>query len=305
MPNWRLGSQIMRVLFLLLPQLLPVSAPRAAELTLDAASTHIVAVEINGHPLNLRVDPGNAGYIILNPAAARKAGLNGSLIGSTVSVGPVRLAGKTNRVSFKVGVSETKQRVVWNYRDVIDHADGVISPAILPFDSVTLHLRKQTEKQSTLVLPVRYDHGRGLFFPLELAGKTIAVRLSTLQPLSMATASAGAILAGEHDGSWTGEPRTEHIRFGISRPVRPMTLQRPVNFDSLRIQDILVRTSDNPGQQLPPEPTSDPDEIVVRAKAQSKQPATLLITLGYDRLTSCSSISYRRASQAFMLQCDV
>ena len=40
----------------------------AADLVLDQRSGFVVPVEVNGHTLRLRVDPGANGVIVLNPA---------------------------------------------------------------------------------------------------------------------------------------------------------------------------------------------------------------------------------------------
>lgn len=294
----------MRIVLFLLTLLLLPSATWAGDLTLDAASGHIVAVEVNGHPLRLRVDPGSSGYIILNPAAARASGLKGSLFGSRTSIGPVTLDGKSNRVTLTVGASRTRQRAVWVERDVIRDADGIISPAALPFDNVTLEWSTRSAGEPAVVLPMRYDHGRGLFFPYNAGGETIIVRLSTVQPLSMATASAAALIAAAHGGGWSGEPRREHIRFGVERPVRPMVLSRPVDLSGFAVGRFLVRTSDNRGgYRLPTDAPADPDEIVVTAKAKDKQPTNLHLTLGMDRLGACGSITYRKASQSLVMRC--
>lgn len=292
------------VLFLFVLLLLP-SAAWADDLTLDAASDHIIAVEVNGHPLRLKVDPGSSGYLILNPAAARAAGLKGSLIGSQTSIGPVVLDGKSNRVRLTVDGSTTRQRVVWVDRDVTTGADGIISPAALPFDNVTLELSAGSARSATFVLPMRYDHGLGLFFPYSAGGDTIIARLSTVQPLSMATASAAAVIAAAQGGSWSAEPRREHIRFAVERPVRPMALSRPVDLSGFAVDRFLVRISDNRGgHRLPADAPADPDEIVVAAKAKDKQPRNLHLTLGVDRLGACQSVTYRRASQSLALRCN-
>lgn len=285
--------------------LLCFSAPAWAEnLTLDAASGHIISVEVNGFPLRLKVDPGSAGYIILNPAAAQAAGLKGSLVGSKAPIGPVVLNGKSNRVRLTVGGSTTRRRAVWVDRDATKDADGLISPAALPFDHVTLELSEPSADQSLFVLPMRYDDGRGLFFPFQAGEDEITIRFSTVQPLSMATASAAALIAASHGSSWSGEPRSEHIRFGVERPVRPMSLSRALELNGFVIDRFLVRTSDNRGQhELPADAPVDSDEIVVTAGAQDKQARNLLLTLGLDRMNACSSITYSMASQSLTLRC--
>jgi hypothetical protein len=55
---------------------LAAAAPAsAADLLLDHRSGFVIPIEVNGHTLRLRVDPGANGVIVLNPEAAQRVGL--------------------------------------------------------------------------------------------------------------------------------------------------------------------------------------------------------------------------------------
>jgi hypothetical protein len=73
MANW-LG----RAAAALLAALAAASPAQAADLVLDRASGFVVTAEVDGRTLRLRVDPGANGVIVLNPAAAERAGLRES-----------------------------------------------------------------------------------------------------------------------------------------------------------------------------------------------------------------------------------
>jgi hypothetical protein len=111
----------------------------------------------------------------------------------------------------------------------------------------------------------------------------IFVEFSLLQPHSLATASAGALIAASHGGEWTGEARPALIKFGIERPIRPMRLARPLEIGGFALPALHVRTGDHRGNfQLPPDaappPSSeagqDPDEIVVTGNVRAPAPAS-------------------------------
>ncbi|HEX9932500.1 MAG TPA: aspartyl protease family protein [Allosphingosinicella sp.] len=76
MAGWR--QRIGRAAAGLLAALAAASPAEAADLVLDRSSGFVVTAEVNGQTLRLRVDPGANGVIVLNPAAAERAGLRES-----------------------------------------------------------------------------------------------------------------------------------------------------------------------------------------------------------------------------------
>jgi hypothetical protein len=281
-----------------------LSAPAAAaDLRLDAESGFTVPAVIRGQTLNLRVDLESPGHPILNPGGAARVGFRGSWWDARAIVGPVRLRGETNSSKFWVAGIEREHRFVWFDRDHVTGADGVISPHDLPYDNVTFRLRPEAPGEVTTLLTMEFTRGAGLVFPMTVSGRPIAVQFSTRQALTLATASAGAVVAESQSGQWAGESREALIEFGVSRPVRPMRLARPLEIGTFRVSDIFVRTGDHRGDfQLPPDAAQDPDEIVVTGNIR-RQRARLFMTVGFDRLSSCSSLSYARATRQLTLRC--
>ena len=203
------------------------TAGRAAELTLDGSTRYTIPAEINGQPLRLRVDIAASGYIVLNPDAARRAGLEGSMVRARTLVGPYRLTGGSNAVRIDLAGIQLRERIGWFDRNVVEGAEGVISPEILPYEAVTFRLAPERPDDRVTQAALSFTKGGGLFLPYETAGRTVGVRFSTLEPRSLATAAAGALISGEQGSRWAGEPEEAVISFGISRPVREMRLDRP------------------------------------------------------------------------------
>ena len=289
---------------ILIACLLGWSPAAARELRLERASGYVVSATINDQPVRLRIDPGAPGYIVLNPDAARKIGLKGSLISSSVSIGPTKLEGETNQVSLVVDEMRSKARVVWVERNITDIADGIISPEVLPYERVTLQFSSSDLSHRRYALPMRYDASRGLHYAQAIGDENLFVRFSVEQPTSLATASAGALIAAAYRGQRAGAAVSEPVRFGITRPVRPMRLGEALLLQGFPVTLFGVRTSDNRGKlALPDDPNADPDEIVVTGQAKSKQPRLLLLTLGRDRLGGCSSTTYSKPERTLSLQC--
>lgn len=95
------------------------------------------------------------------------------------------------------------------------------------------------------------------------------------------------------------------IRLGVMRPVRPMTLARPLGVGPLALDRIFVRTGDFGSAAAIPDadaPEADPDEIVVTgAKPKGKQ--RYFLEIGRDALAGCSSILFDKVAKRVVLSC--
>lgn len=275
----------------------------AADLTLDASTGFTIPVEVRGQTVNMRVDLESSGYPTMNPAVAARLGFRGSLFGARAIVGPVRLSGEQNGTKFRIGGVERGYRFAFFDRNVVEGADGLISPHELHYDNVTFRLRPEQAGEVTTTLQTIYDKSGGIIYPLQLGDRRIAVEFSLLQPHSFTTASAGAHFASFHGGEWAGEARPGLVKFGIERPMRPMRFTRPLDIGGLALAELLVRTGDHRGNfQLPPDAQQDPDEIVVTGNV-ARTRARLFLTVGRDRLDRCSSLTYARATKILTLRC--
>lgn len=274
----------------------------AADLVLDAGN-HIVEARIDGVPVRLRVDPETAGYIILNADAARRIGLRRSMIGARTTVGPVRISGSTKVARVAIGSTEGRRRLIWTDRVAAQDADGLIGPADMPFDHVVFRLRPPTGTERTLTLPMDFERSTGLFHDLTIGGQAITFRISTIRTDSIATAAAGALLAAHHGGAWAGEPGEQMIKYGVMRPVRPMSFTRAPSIAGVPMQRVTIRTSDNRGNAaLPADAGADPDEIVVTG-SNGRQRPRYHVSLGLDWLASCSSLSWDNRARRMTLSC--
>lgn len=274
--------------------------------TISADSGFIIPVELNGRPLRLRVDPAIGG-IVLNPEAAASTGLKpsilSSLFGPTLLVGPVRLDGRSGSGLLRIGAWKGKRDVLWFERDVVSGADGAIGMADLPNESVTLQLRSPRAADGRYEYQTTGDGVLGLIYRHSVGGADVTTRFSLLQPITQVSASAGALLADHHGGVWAGEPSRKLITFGVERPVRPMRFSRPVSLNGMMFDHLVIRTGDYRGNYvLPTDPAADPNEIVVTGSKGSGK-AILRLTVGNDRLGTCSSISYSRSAKRLTLTC--
>lgn len=289
---------------LILIALFALAAPsHAADLIVDAASNYLIDATINGQPVRLRVDPATSGYIILNAATVQRLGLRRSLLGSQTRIGPVRLTGGSKVAEVSIGGVTGDRRLVWlTDRPAIEGADGVIGPADMHYERVTFALGAPRAGEAAFALPMRFERSFGLYLPLRLGEQELRFKFTLLKAETMATAGAGAYLSTLNGGTWTGDARDQVIHYGVVRPVRPLSLARPVSLNGLLVAQLLVRTGDNRGNlSLPPEPDADPEEVFVMGA--SRQRAQFHVTVGMDRLGLCSSLVWDNRARLLTLNC--
>lgn len=275
---------------------------RAADLELPAGA-HVIEARINGHPVRLRVDAEAPGYILLNPAAIARVGLRPSMTRARFLVGPIRLTGRTKSTRVTIGTRTDERRVIWIDRDVVTDADGMISPADLPFDRVTMHLRAPGSGEQLFRLPLEFNANSGLFLRQPLGGQEVSFKIAAANPSTLVTAAAGALIAAQHAGTWAGDAQDHPIRFGIARPTRPLILGNVFVVGGLALDRMLVRISDNRGNAvLPPDHEADPDEMIVTADTQ-RQRARYTVFLGADWLAGCSSMTWDNGARIMTISC--
>lgn len=240
----------------------PVAAVPRGALTLAPETGFIVAAQINGHPVRLRVDPGYEG-IVLNRDVAQRIGLQRSIWENDVLVGPVRMEGETGVAPVTIDTATDTRRIIWFDKNVTAAADGIINMAHLPYESVTLQLRPERPGESDIALPTTPDGFWSITHHQLVGDRKIEVRFGLDIPRTVVTASTGAQLASLYGGAWAGEAFPHVIGFFVERPVRPMTFARTVTLGGLPFSRALVRGSDFRGRNaLPTDPPADPSEIV-------------------------------------------
>lgn len=118
---------------------------------------------------------------------------------------------------------------------------------------------------------------------------------------TVATASAGSLLANAFGGQLSGTTEPVDIAFGIRRPVRTLHLQRPLLIGPIPLYELGVRTNDFGSVDGIPEVGGDPDEIVV--VAHGKKPRVEQIKVGADVLDRCSWIAFDGRARQIRLSC--
>jgi hypothetical protein len=282
------------------------------ETSLDSQSDYVVEAQVRGRPLRLKVDPGAPFFVLLNDKTAKGLGLVGTKA-ATLAVGPLRLKGTTRSEKFTIGGVTKSRPVMWVKGHSHADVDGVISPANLPGDRVTLRLRTTTPSERQIRLPMRFDRQRGLYYEFEYGGQLILTRFTLADTLTTATGAAASVIAKRRKGLWDGGPFVHRVRFGVPRPVRRMVLGQTLSLNGFPVNELAVRIQDDRGSYLLPDkelPTEgngdDEDGIIVTGKQQRNYGAPhFWLMIGSKDLSRCSSISYDNNAKQMLLSCSI
>ena len=286
----------------------PTSSTPANETILQPSSDYIVDAQVRGRPLRLKVDPGAPFFVLLNDKVAKELRLVGTKA-ATLAVGPLRLKGSTRSEKFTIGGVTTSRPVMWVKGQSVGNADGIINPANLPGDRITLSLRAPGPGEQQIRLPMRFDRQRGLYHEFNYGGQLILTRFTLADELTTATGAAASVIAKRKNGLWDGGPFVHPVRFGVSRPVRRMVLGQALSVNGFPVRDFAVRIQDDRGQYQLPEkalPTVDDEDgiIVTRKNKRSYGAPHFWLMIGRRALSNCSSISYDNSARQMLLSCS-
>jgi hypothetical protein len=280
------------------------------EAVFDSQSNFVVETLVRGQSVRLKVDPGAPWYVLLNGSAAKRLGLVGTR-SATFAVGPMRVKGKTRSEKVTFGTVIATRPVIWFKGESVSGADGVVNPANVPHDRVTMRFAAPSSAEKIIELPMRFDKERGLYHELSFGGQIILTRFTVQDELTTATGAAASVIAKRRNGLWEGGNFTYPVRYGIARPVRKMVLGQPLSVNGFPLSQLTVRVSDDRGSYYLPEehvPTAevevDDDDVVVTGKKQRIFGAPhFWLMIGRDNLNRCSSISYENDAKRLILRC--
>ena len=269
----------------------------------------IVSASVGGAQGTLRIDPGAPALPILAKPYALRAGLKSGMFGLHYKVGPSGVHGVTAVTRLVVDGMEIRRRVGWFDTPYATGADGVIGPGGLPALVVRFELHAPRPGERTLDLPL-VDGGAlignwgGLFGEIIVGGVPMKVRFDLHHRLSLASAGAAQRIAVAQGGALTGPVDQAEIAFGITRPVRRMTLTTPFVIGPMALNALHVRVSDygNAATIRDADVTPDPEEIIVTGKAK-RDPSRDRLSIGRDALEQCSAITFDKPAKRIRLSC--
>jgi hypothetical protein len=285
----------------------------------------VVAAWIAGVPLRLRIDPAAPAMPLIDRALAERAKLKltGNWgIGIDYSVGGTTINTRTQTVPFDLAsasdsrVALGKRRVGWASRPFATGVEASVGPAAMPEPIVRFQLHAPRPGETTTTFRARHDSAlfeifgsfSATFAEIIVGGAPMRLRLDPWHARTLATAGAAVRLAAAHGGTLSGDAVPTEIFFGVERPVRTMTLARPLALGMLLVTTLGVRIGDY-GRTAAireadaPLEAVDPDEIVVTAKGGKRDMRRDTLSLGADYLKRCSSIVFDKPARLIRLTC--
>ena len=185
---------------------------------------------------------------------------------------------------------------------MVADADGALGPGAAPHPSVLFRLSGSTASGTPIRLPLARKNNR-IGTEIDVGGTKIFVQWTLARHGTLATAAAASTIALVNGGKLSGEARQQSIRFGVERPVRSLTLARPLIIGPLTLLSLDARISDYGTVSGVADADIDPTEIVVTATERPKTAPDLSLTLGRDAMRGCSSIEFDKVRQHIVLTC--
>lgn len=302
----------MRFPVLGLVPLLLAPAPPAVTLPVDAP----ILASIAGETVALSVATGGVDRITLNTDTVARLGLKpATLMGKAgLRVGRTKvLTGRNTPSAVMLFGQAVKQRLFWFEGAAPVPRQGSVGPYALPQGRVTVQLQPGTGRAFSL--PLFGDINSGGYGAVRGTGYGFAVSVDVVgrSRLAVASAAVGADLAAALGGRLEGEPWQEEIIFGITRPVRRLVLDKPLEIGPFRLTEIAVRVTDRrdgtaqlaTGQQAVADADEDPAEIVVTGDSGKKRRVVRVLTLSRTQLDAagCRAVTYDKPGGQLTLNC--
>jgi hypothetical protein len=289
------------------PARTPKAPPPTGELVLDLADP-IILVKIGHVPLRLRVGLEQKRLIELNPAAVERLRADPPdrdfrfEDGFDAQVGRETLKGIEATAAVRINHRDLLVLLSSHGRDCCPGADGEIGIGLLPYATIRfVRPGGVTKPRRSADFLIEDSDERGPETMVPVGARQIAVQFAFDRPDSVATASAGAILATVHGGHREGQGSTV-AAFGVMRPTTTLILKRPAWLAGFRFDRLPVRTADFAGHFSFPEDPDEPGDIVVRRKTPQQQ-AWPVMLIGRDRLDRCSEARYDTIARRLTLRC--
>lgn len=280
--------------------------PPIGELLLDM-SDPVIAVRVGKVPLRLRVGLEQKRLIELNPAAADRIAADPPdkhfrfEPGFDALVGREALKGIAAAAPISINRRTMMVLLSSHSRDCCPGVDGEIGIGLLPYATIRFVRAGVADPGRRADFLMDDDDERGPQSAMQVGKNQIFLQFSLRRAQSVASSSAGAILAQRHGGRLGGQGSVIGS-FGVSRPTSLLTFQRPIVLAGFQFDNLLVRTADFAGKYAFPTEAADPDDIVVRRRVR-QQDAWPVVQIGADRLDRCAEAVYDTLARTLTLRC--
>lgn len=287
------------------------STPASSEITV--APNTLTDALIEGKPVKLLVRAGGPDRLILNPeTVARLAVKRAALFGNaSFSVaGRREFRGENRPLDFEVAGQKHKGRAFWFTDAPAQPGDGSIGPLALPQQRVRFALAAPAPGEQTFSFPYYGEINGQSLTGLSLGDVRMGVGfdLEETGGYPIASAAAGAAIARTNGGTLSGASWDVEIIFGVKRPVRLMTLERPFVIGPFAFREIAVRVRNRVdaaghGADIPEAgAVEDPSEVVVTAGTKGRKPV-YSFAVPRAAFAACSTLLFDKVAKQISVNC--
>jgi hypothetical protein len=276
-----------------------VAAPAAAQtsITLNADPIPIVDATINGRPVRLEVDLRMPAGLALSQAAAERLRVRRVpflAIGIALE-GGASMRGRIARPRVVVGEEDARAWTGIFPAPVTSRADGVIGPASLPFDIVTVVLGPERADARSIVFPVAQGDNNYWMAEAQTGGESVMVLFNVGGAQTILNRTAARRFDASGAITSNGELVNTHYMLGLSTMMQPVETQ--LSIQGISFAMTLARTN------APLIGADDADAVIVQGDvADPPRPGVAIGREALDR-AGCSSISVDRRTRRMTLRC--
>lgn len=281
--------------------------PPTGELSLDM-NDPVIDVRIGNVPLRLRVALNQKRLIELNPSAAERLRNDPPdrrfhfESGLETFVGREILKGIEASAPITLNDRKMLVTVASHGRDCCAGVDGEIGIGLLPYAIIRFNRAQAPPPVRTAAFLIDDHDEHGPQASVQLGRETVFLQFSLERVDSVATASAGVILARAYGGR-LGEGGSIVAAFGVERPTTMLGFPKPIAIGGFTYARLPVRTADFGGKYSFPTDPGEPGDIEVRRKVVPQDPWPVIL-IGQDRLGACAEISFDAISRTLTLRCS-
>jgi hypothetical protein len=289
-------------------------APAPSVVELDANKP--IDAQVEGVPARLQVTTGLVDRLTLHTDFVAANGVKPATIMGSADLnfwGRKEVKGKNRPLAYVISGRTEKARAFWFLNVPQPQYDGSVGPWAIPFDRVTVTITPASGAETDYEFPYFGGLSNGSVSSYQEASFGTAVTFGVERELKypLASAATGAALAAAYGGTMSGEIWDEPIAFGVTRPVRLMTLERPFVMGPFSFKQIAVRTRssrDAAGSgetiaEAEDQTNLDPQEIIVEGLGKKAQKPAFTFAIGRAALNQCASITFDKIPRKIRLSC--
>lgn len=280
--------------------------PPTGELRLDMDDP-VIAVMIGDVPLRLRVGLEAKRLIELNPDAAARLEASPPTkafrftSGGDADIGRETLKGTQAAAPVTINKRKMIVTVATHGRDCCTGVDGEIGIGLLPYATIRFVRADMADPGRSADFMMTDDDETGPETELRSGRATIRVQFGLGRAESVATASAGALLAQNHGGEMS-ETAPTVAAFGVARPTAMLAFPHSITIAGFRFNRLRIRTADFAGNIAFPAAPAESGDIVIRKKIE-QQHGWPVVLIGRDRLDRCSEAVFDTIGKRLTLRC--